>query len=331
MFLVKRECICCAATYHLLKEVFLFCAAFAYFDYSSTSTHPFDHDVLRFVLEKTICRCYASGHVIAGDSLTQGARTSTVSLSDPSVSAGRDDMVQSTTTPSPSERAISAGRDGMVQFTTTPSPSGREISAAHDELPQSTTTPSPSDRVVSSGHEDPVQSTTTPSPSDRPVSAGHEDLVQLTTTPSLLDCRPLLGSRDANDRFDDHEPGASPVSIGRPLNTIFCIRNDIGSLVVGLKQRRDHEPPRRRARARKPCQKDICFAKDLSADTIAQHTRSCSDHTLTPWHRRSEPTRGKRQTQQRRGSSIGYGRMGRSRNRQDEHELSTRRTTREHA
>ncbi|KAM0706654.1 hypothetical protein Q7P35_005982 [Cladosporium inversicolor] len=64
-------------------------------------------------------------HFTAGDS--QGARTSIVSLSDQSVSAGRDDLVQSTTIVSPSDRPVSAGREGMVQSTTTPSPSDRQL------------------------------------------------------------------------------------------------------------------------------------------------------------------------------------------------------------
>lgn len=79
-------------------------------------------------------------HFTAGDS--QGARTSIVSLSDQSVSAGRDDLVQSTTIVSPSDRPVSAGREGMVQSTTTPSPSDRQVSAGHKDLVQ-LTTPSP--------------------------------------------------------------------------------------------------------------------------------------------------------------------------------------------
>lgn len=171
-------------------------------------------------------------------------------------------------------------------------PSNPSVSAGRDDLVQSTTTPSLSDRPASAGQNNTAQLTTTLSPSDRPVSAGQKDLVQLTT-PFLLGRLPLLGPRDSNDRFGDHDRGASPVNIGRPLNTIFYIKNDIGSLAVGPTQRRDHEPSRRRARARKAYRKDVCLAKDLSADAIAQRTRSCSGHTLTPSHRRSNQQEAK--------------------------------------
>lgn len=44
-------------------------------------------------------------HFTAGDSLTQGARTSTVSLSHPSVSGGRDDLLQSTNNTEPERQS----------------------------------------------------------------------------------------------------------------------------------------------------------------------------------------------------------------------------------
>jgi len=57
--------------------------------------------------------------------------------------------------------------------------------------------------------------------SGRLVSAGYDDLVQLTTTSSLPGHLPLLIPRENGDRYGDQEPDASPVSIGRPLDTMF--------------------------------------------------------------------------------------------------------------
>jgi hypothetical protein len=92
MFFVKRECACCAETYHAQKEVFLFCVKPAFFDYSSARTHPFDQSALRFAVRKACRRCHASSFLLQAihSCLTKGV---IVSLSDRSVSAGRYDLV----------------------------------------------------------------------------------------------------------------------------------------------------------------------------------------------------------------------------------------------
>lgn len=55
---------------------------------------------------------------------------------------------------------------------------------------------------------------------DRSVSSGRGYLVQLTTTPSLRHL-PLFILRENDDRYGDQEPDASPVSIGRPSDTVL--------------------------------------------------------------------------------------------------------------
>ena len=57
--------------------------------------------------------------------------------------------------------------------------------------------------------------------SGRRGSAGRDDLVQLTTTPFQLDRLPLPSPRETNGLYGDQEPDASPVSVGRPLDTVF--------------------------------------------------------------------------------------------------------------
>ena len=92
MFFVKRECIRCAAAYHLQKEESLFCATLVFFDYSNTRTQPFDQSALRFAVEKVSRGCHVSSFLLQAVllRLTKGA---IVSLSDRSASAGRDDLM----------------------------------------------------------------------------------------------------------------------------------------------------------------------------------------------------------------------------------------------
>lgn len=61
MFFVKRKCYCCAETYHLQKEVFLFCVTLAFFEYSNTRTQPFDQGALGSACGKAFYRGHASG------------------------------------------------------------------------------------------------------------------------------------------------------------------------------------------------------------------------------------------------------------------------------
>lgn len=98
MFFVKRECIRCAAAYHLQKEMFLFCAVLAFFNYSSIRTHPFNQSALRFAVGEAFRRRHVSSVLLQEThlclSLTKGA---IASLSDRSASARRDDLEATTT------------------------------------------------------------------------------------------------------------------------------------------------------------------------------------------------------------------------------------------
>ena len=138
--------------------------------------------------------------------------------------------------------------------------------------------------------------------------------MQLKTTPSLPGYLPLLIPREKDDRCGDQKPGALPVSIGRPLDTVFYTQHDLGLPAVEPTRQRDHGPPRRCARTPKAYWKDTCFAKNLSADVIDQHTKPCSGHAFRSM---IQPTKSKSQIQHRWERSILCSRKEKSRNQQD--------------